>query len=185
MTARILCLIILLLEIRGLSLSITDRKWMILIFYTQLSNLVTTVSAALLLILGQSYWVTVLRYISTCMLVMTFFVTTCVLIPMGGDPKKLLWSGNGLYHHVLCPVISTASYILVENHAAGSLIWLPAVLTLAYGMVMLYLNGKRRVDGPYPFFRIHNQSAAATVLWMAVLFAAISVISAVVWFLAR
>lgn len=185
MTARILCLIILLLEIRGLSLSITDRKWMILIFYTKLSNLVTTVSAALLLILGQPYWVTVLRYISTCMLVMTFFVTTCVLIPMGGDPKKLLWSGNGLYHHVLCPVISTASYILVENHAAGSLIWLPAVLTLAYGMVMLYLNGKRRVDGPYPFFRIHNQSAAATVLWMAVLFAAISVISAVVWFLAR
>ena len=109
MTARILCLIVLLLEIRGLSLSLTDRKWMVLIFYTQLSNLITTASAALLLILGQPYWVTVLRYISTCMLVMTFFVTTCVLIPMGGDPKKLLWSGNGLYHHVLCPVISTAS----------------------------------------------------------------------------
>ena len=52
MTARILCLIILLLEICGLSLSITDRKWMILIFYTQLSNLVTTVSALLLLILA-------------------------------------------------------------------------------------------------------------------------------------
>ena len=70
MTARILCLIILLLEICGLSLSITDRKWMILIFYTQLSNLVTTVSALLLLIIGQPYFVTVLRYLSTCMLVM-------------------------------------------------------------------------------------------------------------------
>jgi hypothetical protein len=99
MTARILCLIILLLEIRGLSLSITDRKWMILIFYTQLSNLVTTVSALLLLIIGQPYFVTALRYLSTCMLVMTFLVTACVLIPMGGNPKKLLWSGNGLYHH--------------------------------------------------------------------------------------
>ena len=99
MTARILCLIILLLEICGLSLSITDRKWMILIFYTQLSNLVTTVSALLLLIIGQPYFVTVLRYLSTCMLVMTFLVTACVLIPMGGNPKKLLWSGNGLYHH--------------------------------------------------------------------------------------
>ena len=185
MTARILCLIVLLLEIRGLSLSLTDRKWMVLIFYTQLSNLITTASAALLLILGQPYWVTVLRYISTCMLVMTFFVTTCVLIPMGGDPKKLLWSGNGLYHHVLCPVISTASYILVEKHASGNLIWLPAVITLAYGLVMLYLNWVKKVDGPYPFFRVHNQSAAATVLWMAVLFAAVTAISTAVWAISR
>ena len=185
MTARILCLIILLLEIRGLSLSLSGRKWMILIFYTQLSNLITTLSATLLLFLGQPYWVTVLRYISTCMLVMTFFVTTCVLIPMGGSAKKLLWSGNGLYHHVLCPVISTASYIIVEMHAAGSLIWLPAVITLAYGIVMLCLNGLRKVDGPYPFFRVHYQSVAATVLWMAILFAAVTGISAAVWALAR
>lgn len=133
MTARILCLIVLLLEIRGLSLSLTDRKWMVLIFYTQLSNLVTTASALLLLIFGQPYAITILRYISTCMLVMTFFVTTCVLIPMGGDPKKLLWSGNG----------------------------------------------------PYPFFRVHNQSAAATVLWMAVLFAAVTAISTAVWAISR
>lgn len=185
MTARILCLIILLLEIRGQSLSITDRKWMVLIFYTQLSNLVTTASALLLLIIGQPYFVTVLRYLSTCMLVMTFLVTTCVLIPMGGDPKKLLWSGNGLYHHVLCPIISTASYILAENHAGRNLIWLPAIITLVYGLVMLYLNWVKKADGPYPFFRIHNKSAAATVLWMTVLFAVVSVISVIVWFLAR
>jgi len=185
MIARILCLIILLLEIRGLSLSITDRKWMILIFYTQLSNLVTTASALFLLIIGQPYFVTVLRYLSTCMLVMTFLVTTCVLIPMGGNPRKLLWSGNGLYHHVLCPVISTASYILAENHAGRNLIWLPAMITLVYGLVMLYLNWVKKVDGPYPFFRVHNQSVIATVLWMAVLSAAVSGISTVVWFLAR
>ncbi len=185
MTARILCLIILLLEIRGLSLSLSGHKWKALIFYTQLSNLVTAASAVLLLIFGQPFPITVLRYISTCMLVMTFFVTTCVLIPMGGNPQTLLWSGNGLYHHVLCPVISTASYILVEEHTPGHLIWLPAVITLAYGLVMLYLNWQKKVDGPYPFFRVHNQSATATVLWMGVLFAAVGGISAVVWFLAR
>jgi hypothetical protein len=44
---------------------------------------------------------------------------------------------------------------------------------------------KKKAEGPYPFFRVHNQSATATVLWMTVLFAAVSVISAVVWFLAR
>ena len=146
--ARILCVIVLLLEARGLSLSVSDRKWRILIFYTQLSNLITTVSALLLVVLGQSVWVTTLRYLSTCMLVMTFFVTTCVLIPMGGDPKKLLWSGNGLYHHVLCPILSTISYVFAERHSG--MIWLPVIVTLVYGLVMLYLNGIRKVDGPYP-----------------------------------
>ena len=145
--ARILCVIVLLLEARGLSLSVSDRKWRILIFYTQLSNLITTVSALLLVVLGQSVWVTTLRYLSTCMLVMTFFVTTCVLIPMGGDPKKLLWSGNGLYHHVLSRILSTISYVFAERHSG--MIWLPVIVTLVYGLVMLYLNGIRKVDGPY------------------------------------
>ena len=185
MTARSLCLIILLLEIRGLSLSIPGRGWKTLIFYTQLSNLITAVSVLLLVVFGQPYWITVLRYISTCMLVMTFLVTICVLVPMGGDPKMLLWSGNGLYHHVLCPVISTASYILVEKHVPGSLIWLPAIITLAYGLVMLYLNWLKKVDGPYPFFRIHNQSMTATVIWMIVLMAVITGISTVVCYLTR
>ena len=181
--ARILCVIVLLLEARGLSLSVSDRKWKILVFYTQLSNLAATVSALLLVILGQPTWVTVLRYVSTCMLVMTFLVTTCVLIPMGGDPKKLLWSGNGLYHHVLCPIISTVSYVFAERHSG--MIWLPVAITLVYGMVMLYLNGIRKVDGPYPFFRVHNQSVAATVLWMTALMAVMTGISAGVWALAR
>ena len=128
-------------------------------------------------------WVTVLRYLSNCMLVMTFFVTTCVLIPMGGDPKKLLWSGNGLYHHVLCPIVSTASYVFAEQHSG--MIWLPVIVTLVYGLVMLYLNGIRKVDGPYPFFRVHYQSAMATVLWMVALMAVMTGISAGVWAIAR
>ena len=181
--ARILCVIVLLLEVRGLSLSISDRKWKILVFYTQLSNLAATVSALLLVILGQPTWVTALRYLSTCMLVMTFLVTTCVLIPMGGDPKRLLWSGNGLYHHILCPILSTVSYIFAERHSG--MIWLPIVVTLIYGMVMLYLNGIRKVDGPYPFFRVHNQSVAATVLWMAMLMVVMTGIGSGVWTIAE
>ncbi|MBR3236906.1 MAG: hypothetical protein IKF99_00555 [Oscillospiraceae bacterium] len=117
------------------------------------------------------------------MLVMTFLVTTCVLIPMGGDAKTLLWSGNGIYHHVLCPVISTASYVLFEQHSG--MIWLPVIVTLLYGLIMLYLNGIRKVDGPYPFFRVHNQSVLATVLWMIVLTAVITAISAGVAAVAR
>ena len=185
MTARLLCLLVLALEARGLGLSFSRRRWSILVFYTQLSNLAAAVSAALLLILGQTPWIAVLRYLSTCMLVMTFFVTTCVLIPMGGDPKKLLWSGSGLYHHVLCPVLSTLSYLCFELHAGLSWLWLPPGVTLIYGLVMLALNARGKVDGPYPFFRVRHQSAGATVLWMAALMAVMTGISALVWAIAK
>jgi len=190
MTPRLLIFLVLLLEARGLNISITGRKWMILIFYTQLSNLVTALSALLYILFPAAPVVTILRYLSTCMLVMTFIVTTCVLIPMGGDPKKLLWSGNGIYHHVLCPVVSTVSYVGFERHVTASglmsgAVWLPVIVTLLYGLLMLYLNWIRKVDGPYPFFRVHQQSVGATVLWIVVLMAVMTGISAGVMAVAR
>jgi len=72
--ARLLNIVVLLLEARGLYLSISERKWKILIFYTQLSNLVTALSAVSLLIAPSAPAVIALRYLSTCMLVMTFLV---------------------------------------------------------------------------------------------------------------
>ena len=160
---RILCLILLLLEARGLYLSISGRKWRILIYYTQLSNLVTTVSALLLVILGGQPWIAEMRYLSTCMLILTFIVTLFVLIPMGGDPKKLLFSGNGPYHHLLCPIIGTVSYIFFETHCDRRAVLLSFGVTLLYGLIMLTLNALRKVDGPYPFFRVHNQSVYTTL----------------------
>jgi len=172
--------VLLLLEARGLFLSLPKRKWRALVFYTQLSNMLTVMASLLLMLFGQPAWVTAMRYLSVCMMVMTFFVTACVLVPMGGDPRKLLGSGSGLYHHVLCPVLTTVSYFAFERHAASALIVLPVAVTLLYGLVMLWLNAKHFVDGPYPFFRVHHQSAAATVLWMAALMLAMGGISALV-----
>ena len=184
MTARGLCMVVLALEAAGLSISISSRKWMVLIFYTQISNMMAAVSALSLAVFGQPEWVTIQRYLSTCMLVMTFLVTTCVLIPMGGNPKQLLWSGNGIYHHVLCPIISTMSYCLVEKHCGFDMVWLPVLVTLIYGLIMLWLNAVRKADGPYPFFRVHNQSVRATVIWVLVLLLVIGLISIAVCFVA-
>lgn len=181
MDARIMGLIVLLLEIRGISLNPEGLKWKTLIFYTEISNMLAAVSAAALLIFGQPLWVTTLRYLSSCMLAMTFVVTVCVLVPMGGDPKRLLWSGIGLYHHLLCPVISTLSYICIENSAGRNLTCFPVVVTLLYGLTMLYLNGIRKVDGPYPFLRVHDQSVKATVLWIFGMLALIAALSTLVW----
>ena len=186
MPARIMCLIIVLLEARGLFLSIGDRRWKVFAFYTQLSNIATAISAALVLVFGETAFTVLLRYLSSCTLVMTFFVTTCILIPMGGDPKLLLLSGNGLYHHLIIPIVSVGSYLVIERHVQSpTAILVPTVLTFLYGMVMLWLNYNDIFDGPYPFFRVKNQTPGATVLWMTALTGAIGLISLFVFLLGR
>ncbi len=161
------------MEARGLYISIVRRKWGILIYYTQLSNIMATISTVLLLLLGDTQMVIAIRYLSAVMLLMTALVTVFVLIPLGGDPKKLLFSGNGIYHHTLCPILFLILYIFTEGHPARSMAVLPVVVTMIYGFVMLYLNYVQKVDGPYPFFRVRNQTVKATVIWFIVLFMAI------------
>lgn len=172
-------IILILLELWAARM-VASRGWKNLVFYTQLSNALTALSSLALVgasAFGQSSGVTALRYTSVCMMVMTAVVTAAILVPMGGDPKMLLWGGSGLYHHVLCPALTTVSYLFFENHAGAGMIWLPMTVTLVYGLIMLWLNWKRIVDGPYPFFRVHHQSPVATVIWMAALVGMVGLIS--------
>ncbi|MBQ3292496.1 MAG: hypothetical protein IJH43_09090 [Mogibacterium sp.] len=166
---------VIILEIIGLWISISDRKWAIFAYYTQISNIITLVSSIVFVMAGSSGISVILRYLSSCMLTMTFLITLFVLVPMGAGFKRMMLSGNGLYHHTLCPILSVTSYILLEGH---SHLWmLPTILTFIYGITMLAMNAKGRFDGPYPFFRVHEQSKAATVIWMAVLTGVIAMIS--------
>jgi len=168
--------IVIILEIIGISISVRERKTEVFVYYTQLSNMVTLLSSAVFLAAGGSVLSATLRYLSSCMLILTFFVTVFVLVPqLENGFHRLMLSGNGIYHHTLCPVISVASHVLWEPHAS---VWLlPTVLTFVYGIVMLILNYLKKYDGPYPFFRVHDQSRLATVIWMSVLTLFIALIS--------
>ena len=80
-----------------------------------------------------------------------------------------------LYQHLLCPVITILSF-LIESAAApnmdiGLFALLGTIPTCIYAAVLMLLNGYRVIDGPYPFFRVHDQSFLASVLWIAGLFA--------------
>ncbi len=170
--------IIIILEVIGLYLSIKRGRWKILQFYTQLSNIIALLSSVLFLLAGEkAAW---LRYTGNCMLIMTFFVSLLILVPMGAGFKKMMLTDSGLFHHTLCPVLSVMSYVVWEPRA--SCWFIPIGLTFIYGMIMLYLNWKEIVDGPYPFFRVRHQSAPATVMWYLALTAVITLIAfAVVW----
>ena len=166
---------VIILEIIGMRISISERKWKIFAYYTQISNIITLVSSFVLVTARSNELSAVLRYLSSCMLTMTFMITMFVLVPMGGGFRKLMLSGNGLYHHTLCPLLSVTSYVMWEQHSS---LWiLPTVLTFIYGIIMLVMNGKGLFDGPYPFFRVRNQSKLATVVWMVVLIGIITAIS--------
>ena len=171
-------LIIIVLEVIGLTISAKKRGWSIFAFYTQLSNMVALLSSVFFLLAGDK--VAWLRFTGTCMLIMTFVVTLFILVPMGAGFKTMMFTSSGLYHHTLCPILSAASYLMWEPHASAWFV--PVILTFMYGMIMLYLNWKGAVDGPYPFFKIKQQSGIATVLWMAALTAVMTLIAlAVVW----
>ena len=80
--ARIFNLIIVILELIGLYLSLKGRSFkQLLIYYTQLSNLLTLFSATLFVIFGPKEFVEIVRYVSVCMMIMTFLVTVFVLVP--------------------------------------------------------------------------------------------------------
>lgn len=177
--ARILNLIIVILELIAFrkSFKANGFKAENFAFYTQISNCLTLVSSLLLVILGQKPYVEIFRMVSVTMLIMTFFVTACILVPVTKNPKGLLFSGSGCFHHLIIPILSTLSYLLAEDRAPLSYVWLPVALTLVYGLVMLYLNAKGKIDGPYPFFMVNRFGTKLICLWMAGLFLVTSVIS--------
>ena len=165
--------IVAVLEIFSLAKVFRARGWKTFGFYTQISNIITLVSCVAFLMAGKQ--AAPLRYLSTCMMTMTFLITLCVLAPLGGGFKTLMFSGNGLYHHTICPILSILSYVLWESHVSRW--YLPVIVTFVYGITMLILNGKGIFDGPYPFFRVNYQSKLATVLWTVGLMALIFGIS--------
>ncbi|MBQ7991861.1 MAG: hypothetical protein IJM63_00925 [Solobacterium sp.] len=179
----ILCLIIV-CELIGLATRSFGRLLKTFIFYTQLSNLAAFLSACLLLVFGPASFITAFRYLSVCMLWMTMLVTVFILVPTIKNTKLLLWSRVGFTLHLLCPVLNTVSYLFFEPHVSAHAIVIPAAVTLIYGVIMLYMNCIRKVDGPYPFLRVHNQSATATVLWILLLLVLISAIGSGVYFAA-
>ena len=181
--AIVLNIIIIILEVIAFIKGFPERGWSAVIFYTVLSNLAAALSSVVLLIFGPGSFTAAFRYLASCIMAMTFLVTTCILIPLGGSPKMLLLSGTGPYHHILCPVLCVVSYLAFETH---SRLWaVPVIFTFAYGMIMLYLNHKKVVDGPYPFFKVNEQGARKTIVWMAGLICLITAISLAVMFIAR
>ena len=144
-------------------------------YYTIISNVLSAVASLLVVIFGLRYFVEI---VSVCLMVMTFFVTACILMPLSKGTRPFLYKGSGLFHHFICPGLSVISYVFFENRVPIYWMWLPVAVTLTYGVIMVLLNHVGKVDGPYPFFQIRTYGAKKIVLWMSLLLVVTSAIAA-------
>ncbi len=152
--------------------------WHMFEFYTIISNFLAMLSTALLLAAGPGAFFCGFRFLSVCMMLMTMLVTLFVLLPIMKDAG--LFSGTQFFFHLLCPIVTTLSYILLEEHSRAW--YVPAAVTIIYGIVVMYLNYLGKMDGPYPFVRVNHQSRTATVVWIIVMYSAICGIAwGVIW----
>ena len=105
----------------------------------------------------------------------TFLITVCVLLPT--MKTSILFKGRAFFFHLVCPILCVASYVLAENHVPAIWAVLPVIVTMVYGAVLIWLNYKKKFEGPYPFFKVHKIGFKKTAIWMAVLVAVVALIS--------
>lgn len=184
--ALVINLIIVVLEIAASVFRIREAEDCLLFYYTQISNFLALIISVIYAVSYLFFYnkdvnstndgnlftnaIPLLRYTSSSMLGMTFLVVMCALLPIGVDAKSLLLTPNGFIQHLLIPVISTFSYLILEKKKSGKrIILLPFSITLAYGLTMMQLNYFGIADGPYPFFRVNQQSTMTSIMWLFVL----------------
>ncbi|MDO4830976.1 MAG: hypothetical protein Q4A46_05830 [Clostridia bacterium] len=83
-------------------------------------------------------WAVVFKYIGTTAITVTFLTVICFLGPMQGF--DLMFTGNNLYMHLICPVLCLFSLLLCESGAKISF-WqgLSGVLpNIIYGVLYFY-----------------------------------------------
>ncbi len=139
--------VIIILELIGFFFSISERGVKIFAYYTQISNI----------------------------------ITIFVLAPSGEcSLGKLLFSPleNGLYHHLLCPLLSITSYVTFEAHMGDKKgIFIPVAATILYGTTLVILNITHLFYGPYPFFKVYEQTVGTSIAWFSAIILGVSLIS--------
>ena len=152
-------------------------------YYTDDSNLFALVTGIIFLITAiqavvtRSFmvpaWVRVLRLMTTAMLMVTFIVVITVLAPSRnpGGYRKMLLKAQMKYVHLLCPLVSFVSFVLFEGAPAlapgTSLVAM--IPTVIYAVIAISMNITRKLDGPYPFLRVHEQPVYMSIIWTVVI----------------
>lgn len=175
---------IIVFEIIGIIVRLRVKGALGIEYYTMDSNLLALIASSTYIFFELARkelpkWVSIIKYISTTMLAVTFLVVIFVLSPMiENGLYTFLLTDQMLYNHTICPILAIISFALLEKHnlKKQDLKW-PIFATLTYAAILLTLNILRIVDGPYPFLQVYNQSVIATIGWAVLILGAAAAIS--------
>ncbi len=115
-----------------------------------------------------------LKYMSVCMLFITFVVVVTMLAPMknSGGLSHLLLDDALLYHHLLCPILAFVSYIVFDKRPEFKHnVLIATIPTVIYAFITTLLNIAKIMHGPYPFLYVYEQPFYASILWAVAIFA--------------
>ena len=169
--ALILNSLIIMGEAVAIYLSFSAIGWSFLQYYTVLSNLLLLASCLVFLAKGGETDLSTKRFrlAATACVGLTFLVTATMLAPASGPGgfHNLLFSGDGLYYHLLCPLLSFLSFMCFEDGSGLSRkdALIPLGLTLLYALVTMVLNIMRLLYGPYFFLHVYEQSILMSIVW--------------------
>ena len=186
--------ILLLLELLVVLHAFSEEGWRTLRFYTTDSNLLCGIASLLYMIKSfpqlngegkgvvsryfqkkqktgvflaeeKASLITILRFISTASLMVTFVVVLLVLGPENGYAHEFL-GGMRFYSHLICPFLSLFLFVTGEEPVPKK--WIPYALyaTLLYAIPLIIPNATGQVSGPYSFLKIREQSLGKTMFWI-------------------
>ena len=112
-------------------------------------------------------WVITLKFSAAVCLSLTFLVVVFVLCPMEGGYVGGLFSGNLIYQHTLCPILAVVSFLAFDPFPTKSLnlVFLAWIPTAVYAIVIVILNIKKVLEGPYPFLYVYRQPWYISLAW--------------------
>lgn len=172
----ILNILLVIFEIIGLIMYMNNNPYFDFSYYTQDSNLFALIIGIIYLICllthKENKIVSVLKYISVLSLSVTFLVVIFILAPMYNFAYGwMLFHGDLIFFHNLCPIIAFISFIFFEEHnISGKLDNLRATyFTILYAIISTTLNIFGIIEGPYPFLMVHKNPVYMSVIWFLVI----------------
>lgn len=172
--ATVFNLFIIIFEIIGISIYIMNNNYFDLSYYTHDSNLLALISSSIycIYILRKKEipkWLSLLKYTTILSLTLTFIMVIFVLLPIYNfDYNFILFNGSMLYFHIICPILTFISFIFFEKHCIDgkkSLIK-SLYLSFIYLIIILILNIKDVIVGPYPFLMIKQNPIYESLIWL-------------------
>lgn len=192
--AWILNIMIIIFSTIGTIWEIWENGWGMLCYYTVDSNIFISICCFLDIIWQRNnkerreraVWIKNLKYIATCCMMLTFFVVVFILAPMGGVAGliQILTEGGLLFHHTLCPIAAIISYYKVDCKQfklKKNMTYIGMIPTVSYAIVVVILNIKRKIHGPYPFLYVYEQDIWVSAMWILVILGLAYIIGWILW----